>query len=393
MTMRVRTGLMLVVAVVTMGLASCDHYVCSSGATFGSSSCAAGPTTIGGGGGATGTVFAYLLSEVGASDGMTADTLNLGTNSFAEASPFTAPSLPSTVVPDGGTVVVNAKFVYVVFNNGTVYGYAIDGTTGALTNVPNVPYTGLGAGTSITADPAGHFLFVSDSTTGDIYAFTINADGSLTSVGLPFASSILAAQLATDGLGKYLYATEGPNGAHVAVFAITPVTGVLTAVTGNPFSISVAKLLGENTGKYMFGIDGVSSVIHVFSIAQTGIISDVASSPFATAAVPIDIVVHPNGNFVYAVDGLGLPMEGYALSASTGTLTAVAGSPFTGVNVDVAEFDQSGLFMFGVSEGNVAAEFGPYATNTSSGVVSPATFEPGGFPGGSYAVTDLSSAP
>ena len=35
MTKRVRASLILIVAVATMGLASCDHYNCASGPNFG----------------------------------------------------------------------------------------------------------------------------------------------------------------------------------------------------------------------------------------------------------------------------------------------------------------------------------------------------------------------
>lgn len=392
MTMRVRATLTVIVALAVMGLASCDHYVCSSGATFGATTCASGTTTVSG---ATGTVFTYMLSEVGASDGMAANELNLGTNSFAEASSFVAPTLPTTVVFDGGTVVVNKEFLYVAFNNGTVYGYTIDGTTGGLTNITGSPWSAAG-GNSIASDPGGNFIFVSDFATGSVSAFTISSStGALTAVaGSPFASGITAAQMAVDGLGKFLYVSAGTNGTQVAAFAITPTTGILTAVAGSPLAISVSELRGENTGQYMLGIDGVSSSIRVLGInAQTGAIADVAGSPFATVAVPVNIVVAPNGNFIYALDGLSLSMEGYSLATSTGTLTTVQGSPFTGINLDVAEFDQSGEFLFGVSEGDVAAEFGPYAVNTSSGVVTTTTYEPAGFPGGSFAVTDLSVAP
>ncbi len=393
MKMRVRAGFMLVAALSLMGLAGCGHYICSQGANFGSSSC----SSSGGGGGlnGSGTVYAYLLSEVGSSDGMAADTLDLSKNTFQEATGFVAPPLPSTIVPDGGTVVVNLpgqKYLYIAFHNGTVYGYAINGATGALTSVPGSPYAVAG-GTSITATPAGTFLFVSDSVNGDISAFSIRAaDGSLTAVAnSPFASGIAAAQMSTDGQGKYLYATA--DSAQVAALAIGN-TGALTAVPGTPFNfgVSMAKVLGENSGKYLLGISGVDNNIYVFGITSgTGVIAEVTGSPFATAATPVNLVVHPSGTFVYAFDGLSLPMEGFEISAS-GTLTGVQGSPFTGVNLNAGQFDQSGLYLFGTSQGT-EVEFGPYGVDTGSGLISLLKYELGGFPGGSFAVSDLNDAP
>ena len=396
MTMQVRVGWMLIVGLALMGLASCDHYVCTSGATFGSSAC----TTTGGGGGlnGTGTVYAYLLAEVGSSDGMAADTLDLSANTFQEASAFTAPPLPSTLAQDGGTVVVNLpsqKYLYIPFNNGTVYGYTIDGNTGALTSVPNSPYA-VNGGKSIASTPAGTYLFVTDSANGDISVFSISAtDGSLTAVaGSPFASGIAVAQLATDGQGKYLYATAGTGGAQVAAFAINSSTGALSPVNGSPFAFNMSKVVGENTGQYLLGITGVDSNIYVFDInAQTGALSEAAGSPFTTVSVPINITVHPNGNFVYAFDGLLTAMEGYQLTASTGALTAIQGSPFTSIYLQSGEIDQSGLYLFGPGNGTEGTDFGPYGVDTTSGVISILTYTPGGFPGGGYAVSDLNDAP
>jgi 6-phosphogluconolactonase (cycloisomerase 2 family) len=396
MTNRVRAGLILTVALAMTGLAGCGHYICSEGATFGSSSCTSSGSGGGGGLNGTGTVYAYLLSEVGASDGMAADTLDLSANTFQEASSFVAPPLPSTLAADGGTVVVNLtsqKYLYIPFNNGTVYGYAIDGTSGALTSVTGSPYTVLG-GTSITATPAGTFLFVGDSASGDISVFSISAtNGSLTAVGSPFASGIAAAQITTDGLGKYLYATSGTGGAQVAALAIGS-TGALSLVTGSPFSFPMSKVLGENSGKYLLGITGFDDHIHVFGInSLTGVIGEVTGSPFATTSLPTNLVVHPSGSFVYGLDGLSTAMEGYRIDASTGALTGITGSPFTGVNLNAGEFDQSGKYLFGVAQGPVAIDFGPYGVDTSTGAISLLTYTLGGFPGGGFAVSDLNDAP
>jgi 6-phosphogluconolactonase (cycloisomerase 2 family) len=402
MTMRVRWFLMLVAGLAVMGLAGCGHYTCGAG--FGSSSCtSSGPPSLGGGGGngASGTVFAYLLAETGAADGMAADTLSLSANSFTEASSFVAPPLPLGLPLDGGTVVVNLtnqKYLYVPFNNGALYGYAIDGTTGALTSVPNSPYTAIG-GNSITSNPAGTLLFVSDFVTGDISVFNISqTDGSLTAVsGSPFPSGILAAQIATDGLGKFLYVTAGFGGAQVAALAINQsagaLFGTLSTVPGSPFAFTMSKVLGENSGKYLLGITGAANLIYVFSInSQTGAIAEVGL-PTLTASVAENLAVSPNGSFVYTFDGLSLPMEGYQLDDSTGALTVLTNSPFTGVNLEAGQFDQSGQFLFGIAEGEVAIDFGPYGADTGTGLISAPTFGTLGFPGGGFAVSDLNSAP
>ena len=382
MTMRVRMVLMLMVGLAMMGLASCDHYNCASGATFGSSSCT--PGTVGTG---SGTVFAYLPGD----GTMVADELDLGKNTFQEDLSFVVPPVSTTGAAVGGTVVVSKgtqRYLYVPFNDGTLYGYSIDGATGALTTVSATPYSAPG-GNAIAGDPAGNFLFVSDSTTDLIYAFSIGAGGTLTSLG-SFPSLISAGQLTTDGLGKYLYATAGPpsGGTQGAVFGIQA-SGALTAGTLVNLDFTVTKLVGENTGAYLFGVNGQTANLYVYTINSTGGLTP-PTTPFATAAVPEDIVVNPSGKFVYTFDGSVTPMEGYQIQ-SGGALQAVAGSPFTGIDLDGGQFDQSGLFLFGVGAG-AGSTFGPYDV-ASTGVISASTFPSLGFLGGSFAVTDLDNAP
>jgi 6-phosphogluconolactonase (cycloisomerase 2 family) len=400
MTMKVRGVLSLVVAAAAMWLTSCGHYTC--GATFGNSSCSStgggitqGPNTSG-----SGTVFAFLLVESNTAPvGMAADSLDLATNKFDLAVSFAAPPLPLSPAIDGGTAVVSLtskKYLYIPFNDSTLFGYAIDGTSGALTSVPNSPYIATG-GTSITADPSGRFLFVSDFASGDITAFTINAnDGSLTPVpGSPFLSGIVAAQMTTDGQGKFLYATEGLGGVHLAAFSINQTSGALTTVAGSPFAFDMAQVEGEKSGKFLLGISGIDSKIHVFGINSTsGVIAEVANSPFTTVSAPSSLVVHPTGSFVYTFHAAGTAMEGYQISATSGALTAIAGSPFGTAALDVGQFDQSGKFLFGVGVGAVGLPtFGPYDTDPTTGIVSATTFQLGGFPGSGFAISDLDSAP
>lgn len=394
MTMRVQAILTLIVAVAVLGLASCGHYNCASGATFGASSCTPSGSGLGGGGNASGIAFAYLLGQSGTSTTVVADSLDLGTNSFQEDTTFVSPVFNTTFSANGGTVVVSKgsqKYLYIPFSDGTLYGFAIDGATGALTAVSSNPSSASG-GNSIASDPAGKFLFVGDSTANVISAFTIAADGSLVSVGSAFPSPISAAQMTTDGKGQFLYATLGPplGGMQVAAFTINQSTGALSAGTNVPLSFPVTKLLGESTGTYLFGVNGQDPNLYVFTINSTGGLTPPAPPFFVTHAVPTDLVVHPTGKFVYTFDGSLSPMEGYQIQ-SGGSLTAVPNSPFTGIDLDKGQFEQTGLFLFAVGSG-AGATFGPYDVS-STGTISVSTFPLLGFLGGDFAVTDLNNAP
>jgi hypothetical protein len=200
--------------------------------------------------------------------------------------------------------------------------------------------------------------------------------------------------LATDGLGKYLYLTQNfsdNTGEEIGAYSIGS-SGALTLVPGSPFAFPMGQVQGEPTGKYLIGTTGnaeaVSGVdlnqLYVFAIGTTGALTQVSTT--TTVNSPFKIAVQPNssGNLVYS---FGLndtatgfnPPEGYQ-SSSTGTLTAVTGSPFTGAAIgDWGQFDQSGanLFLFGsvVTEGtnDVTDTIGALAVGSGGTLTEPTT--------------------
>jgi len=392
MTMRVRAVLMLTVALALMGLASCDHYTCTSGATFGSSSCTATGSGLGSGtGGSATAAFAFDVDEAGTIDGY---TLNTTAGTFEATSGYTAPTVPTN---NGGVgmVVAQAKYLYAGFGDvGELYGWTID-STGVLTAIGGSPFsapfladyvTGVGE-TNMIVNPAGTYLYFAATGVDEIYAFQIGNGGALTAVaGSPFSATFPLGggpmNLAIDGLGKYLYASNGNYSSHTATQVLTYSIGSGGALTpvGTVLDSPMWLLKGEPTGKFMIGTSGNAVVdsgidddhLYVFSIGSTGALTEVAGSPFATEFSPFSIAVQSNagGNLVYsfsfndtatAFNGV----EGYEIT-STGTLSAVSGSPFTGVaEGSWGQFDQSGAFLLVYASyvpegtGSVITQLGP----------------------------------
>src|SRR5947199_5256925 len=96
------------------------------------------------------------------------------------------------------------------------------------------------------------FLFVCAANNDEVQVLSIDqTSGALAPVGT-FATTGFAAQATTDGLGKYLYVTEGNLGGTVDVYAIAS-TGLLTPIASSPLSISIATLHSEPTGKFLVG--------------------------------------------------------------------------------------------------------------------------------------------
>ncbi len=376
----------------TIWLIGCGHYSC--GTTFGSATCAPGTggisTGTGGGNSIAVTAFVYFMDP--SAGQLALEGLNVAdSQTFAPVSSFVSPVLPQFT--DGGIVMVNKSFLYLPFpGNGTLFGFSIDATSGALTAVPNSPYTNVSFPESIAADPKGAVLFVGGS--AGITAFTVSpTDGSLTFVGLT-PTTAGPTQLVTDGLGKYVYALTGST---ISAFSYTS-SGALTAVPGSSFASAKAltQIAGEASGTAIFGITGTDTKVFVFSIAQA--ISPGAltlSSTVPTTFSPVNLAVSPNGKFVYTFNETTTgtsttidPMEGF--SFSSGTLTELSGiSPFTALTATNGKFEQSGQFLFaeGVAPSSSVGGTFSFGANTSTGALTD-TLPSAGVPGTSFAVTD-----
>ena len=91
--------------------------------------------------------------------------------------------------------------------------------------------------TALAISPNGKFLYAANSS--GVFAFSVNADGSLTQIsGSPFAGGHSVLQftraLQVDNSGLYLTATDTNA---VVAFKIDPNSGALSPVCGFPFPI------------------------------------------------------------------------------------------------------------------------------------------------------------
>jgi lactonase family protein with 7-bladed beta-propeller len=356
---------LLLALVVMMLLSGCGyHYKCA--VTFGGSSCTPSGGGIGGGGGGNGGGGASTSALVYYADDNLGQINAIGLDSssnFLPVANYTPPTFTADI--DGGMQIVNSKFLYLpVVIAGEVLEYSISHPSGALTPVVGGPFVGpVGAG-GIATDPAGKFLFVADGNGFGIWAFTINqTTGALSNApGSPFSyTGPTLERLTVDGNGKFLYGA-GFAQSQIVGFSIDQNTGALTVIAGSPFSATVQDVKAEASGKFLLGVHGSTGVngtvidnhIYVFGIDQvTGAISQVSGSPFTTVSAPFGLEVSPNGKFVYTFNGNptgGIDaLEGYAIDSTTGALSAVAGSPFTGLLgfPGTGRFEETGTEFFG----------------------------------------------
>lgn len=417
MTMRIPAGLTMILAVAMMGLASCDHYNCASGPTLGSSCTSSGPVTAVGGGTTSGaaSAFAFAVDADGTVDGY---TLSTGAGTFAATTGYTGPTIPENTSGQG-MVVAQGQYLYTGFpGTGQIYGWTLS-SSGGLTAISGSPFSApymigstIGGTRSMITNPAGTLLFVLNQSGDTVYLYQIGSGGVLTlASGSPFPVPFLPENMATDGLGKYLYVTSASTDTSVipaiAAYSVSS-SGSLTAVSGSPFSGNIGGMLnaygmlqveGDPSGKYLIGTTSAAignNFLYVFNIQQTGAtpgaITPVAGSPFATFYSPYAIAVQSNsgGDLVYSFSisstGTTNPIEGYQLNTSTGALTAVSGSPFSSLSTGIwGQFDQSGAFLFVLD--TAASQLAPF--EVSSGGVLTQPIPPVTTVGGYWAVTDV----
>jgi 6-phosphogluconolactonase len=152
----------------------------------------------------------------------------------------------------------------------------------------------------------------------------------------------------------------------ISVYSLNPKTGVLTALSGPPFSTGV----GDNT------VSGYS-IDH-----QTGALTPLSTSPFASGPSPAGIAVDPNGKFAYVTNGSSTTVSGYSLDPLTGALTSLPGSPFgAGSGPDSPAIDPSAQFAYVTNSGdNTVSAY----TIDCDGYLSPVAGSP--FPTGAFPI-------
>lgn len=396
MSKSVRVISSVLVVLATMWLVGCGHYVCR--VTLGNSTCTPGTTTT-----SNNAAYVFSVNTLGQIDSYTLDST---ANTLAATANYTAPTAAAN---SGGVgmVIAQGKYLYAGFGStGQIYGYTIDATTGSLTEIgiTSAPFLGfVGAGVSqaeMITNPAGTLLFAADTLQSQIYVFQIGTGGVLTlapgsPVTIPLGFQPM--NLATDGLGNYLYAVDGTfsthTGSQVAAYAINNTSGSLgqlTAVTGSPFAYPMWQLKGDPTGQFMIGTSGKTvfydlvddTNLYVFSIAQSGAAAPgalnlVTTSPTTSSPYSIAMQSNSGGTLVYSFSFNDTAtafnaIEGYSLS-STGTLTA-AGT-FTGTaNGSWGQFDPSGKYLFTYSSpSGASAQVGVLNVGSGGALTQPVT--------------------
>ena len=261
-------------------------------------------------------------------------TLSLtGTATQAGSGPHSA-----VIDPSGNYLLVTNSFS----NNVSVF--SIDAGSGALTEVGGSPFFANNSPSEILVLPADNFVYVSNPGIGQVTAFSFDpASGFMTQLTpSPYVSGPGASALAIDGSSHFLYVANtsatNPGSStvgNISAFNIDPTTGELSPVRGQPFTSKVGS--GPSTltvtpdNRFLFATTpGSSFSIWCFGIdPASGTLTAVASSPFSQTAGGLFSLIDTTGNFLYIGSQASTGVAGYTYDSGNGTPKAISGSPFS----------------------------------------------------------------
>lgn len=285
--------------------------------------------------------FLYVANRVAGSISIMTIATD-GSLSHIAGSPVTTGANPYSLAFDA-----QGKFLYVghesVAPNG-VSAYAIDSTTGAITQISGSPFFVAGGATpaAVYADPSGTHLYVgSTQSTTNAHAFTINAaTGALTQLaGSPYATINNAIAVYAHPSGQFVYYAQysAPNG--VVAFSRNATSGALALLSGSPFSAGFAPgfVTGDLQGRFVYVAnsgDGVGNVsVSAYTVnATSGALSQITGSPFASGLNPIGFAVDDTGKYGYAANDQSGTVSAFSIDQTTGFLTPRGAAVAAGTN-------------------------------------------------------------
>jgi 6-phosphogluconolactonase len=260
--------------------------------------------------------------------------------------------LPNSPYNNGVAVISSAvapgnRFLYAGTTSG-IFIYAInsDGSitiqnNGAIAAQDVVP-------TAMQVDSTGGYLLVAGISTSftsqAIGIYQINATtGLLTALtGSPLA--LYTGKASTPTVLTPTAVLITPNNSYVYVSLASLGVQILTLGSGGALSAgSVASLLppfptSSSPADYGLGSDPSSTFLfvgeyntglRVLSIGTNGALSEVSGSPYSVGTGPTGVILDPTGSFVYVANKGSNSISGFSLTAASGRLTAISGSPFS----------------------------------------------------------------
>jgi 6-phosphogluconolactonase len=216
--------------------------------------------------------------------------------------------------------------LYVTTGQG-IYGYRIDNKSGNSTPLPAAPFVIGNAPAGIALSPSGQFAYVANEDDNTISLLKIDSVSGILSEVLPRtpAGGFAPNQMLLDPAGSTLFVANQLSN-DVTTFSVGS-SGALTLVSTASVGSQPSNLAFAN-GLLFVAVPNFSRV-YVFSVSS-GTLTAVNGSPFLVSDGVASVTVDSAAKFLYVPNVTTNTISGFSISNSgnTVTLTPIPGSPF-----------------------------------------------------------------
>jgi len=184
----------------------------------------------------------------------------------------------------------------------------------------------------LSISPSGKFLYVSNSVSSTLSAYSVDSSGGLTAIaGQPFAVGASPNGITIDPSGKFLYVAS-LNAGNFSGFAIDSSSGALRPMSGSPYAVVISPTVTplsavamDLSGKFLYVTALNSNKIYAYTInATTGVPSQISNSPFATGGGPAFIATDAAGQFLFVGNQSSSNVSVFRITHANGVLTSIA---------------------------------------------------------------------
>jgi DNA-binding beta-propeller fold protein YncE len=201
---------------------------------------------------------------------------------------------------------------------------------------------------AVVCSSAGRFAYAANAGDNTISAYSIDpTTGALTALGTPVATGTSPYAITGSPDRKHLYVVNQLSN-DISVYAVNATTGALTPISGSPFAAGTdpQALAFAPSGAYLYVANRGSDNLSAYAVdTSSGALTLLPTPTYPTGSGPSAVLVEPSGNVVYVANNGGSNnVSTFLITAGTGELTPVAGSPFdVGGNPHGLAFEQGAL--------------------------------------------------
>ena len=228
----------------------------------------------------------------------------------------------------------------------------------------------------------GHtqYALVTDQQASTLSAFAVDATTGQMRLQSYSHTELGAVGLAYDAANSRAYVAN-QSVDEITAYDFDLTTGTLTLIPGAPVPAGDAPqdVVFDPSGRYLLAPNLLSGDISVYSVtAATGALAPVPGSPFPLAAGsrPADLVFDAAGRILFVTDAAGDAVWGFTFDAASGALQTIAGSPFLcGADNPVdLELSRDGRFLLVAN--SLSDEITVFSVDGTSGALSPVAGSP-----------------